>query len=496
MNSIEELDSILKKVYKLNENNEIEQAEKLVIQTEQILTKTLLEILSIKSVINIQKQETERAKNILEFALKIDENNFDCLYNLAYIYESDNEFEKSIQCYNRAKMNCLDSYLINNIDNIIYNLQYKCNCKEKKGLLILDDTFPNLLSSFRLHEYNYYLKSIENTIIGCWNLKFENLYKEYKEKYPYLSNHIFSIEKLKNIESISLLYTMFLNNIYYCLPIINNMKIPFVFTLYPGGGFWIDSKESDEKLKQVCMSPFLRKVIVTQKNTYDYLINKNFLEKEKIEFIYGGILPTEEYKNNYIEKKYYKKDKYTFDICFVANKYMKNGRDKGYDIFIDVCKALNKIDEDIRFHVVGGFSENDIDIYEINDNIKFYGMQHTEFFYKFYSSMDIILSPNEPFVLYPGSFDGFPTGCCVEAGLAGVSIFCTDKLNLNICFEDKKDICIINRDVKDIVEKIIYYKDNVEELYTISQKGRDKLFEVFDLKKQMEERMNILKKLI
>ena len=41
-----------------------------------------------------------------------------------------------------------------------------------------------------------------------------------------------------------------------------------------------------------------------------------------------------------ISKSFYKKTKNTFDICFVAYKYMEKGLDKGYDIFIQVCKNI------------------------------------------------------------------------------------------------------------------------------------------------------------
>ena len=34
-----------------------------------------------------------------------------------------------------------------------------------------------------------------------------------------------------------------------------------------------------------------------------------------------------------VNKKYYRHDKITFDICFVANKYMPGGVDKGFDRF-------------------------------------------------------------------------------------------------------------------------------------------------------------------
>ena len=154
---------------------------------------------------------------------------------------------------------------------------------------------------------------------------------------------------------------------------------------------------------------------------------------------------------------------------------------------------MTKISDDTYFHVVGGFNEHDISIEGLENRIKFYGTRFLQFFPDFYSKMDIILSPNKSFVLYPGSFDGFPTGCCAEAACAGVAIFCTDDLNNNIAFKNNEEICIINRNVHDIVDKIMYYYSNTDKLYDLSIKGRQKALEVFDIHEQMKKRVDLLK---
>jgi len=71
------------------------------------------------------------------------------------------------------------------------------------------------------------------------------------------------------------------------LPALEKNKIPFVFTLYPGGGFGFEEESSDAKLKKVLSSKYFKKVIVTQRATYEYLVRKNFCSKEKISFIFG-----------------------------------------------------------------------------------------------------------------------------------------------------------------------------------------------------------------
>jgi glycosyltransferase involved in cell wall biosynthesis len=214
------------------------------------------------------------------------------------------------------------------------------------------------------------------------------------------------------------------------------------------------------------------------------------VEKEKIKFIFGG-LTHKSYFETATEKRYYKKAKSTFDICFVAAKYMQYGIDKGYDVFVKVCEKLASSYVDMRFHVVGGFNESDIDVSIFKNRIKFYGYQNSDFFPDFYSSMDIILSPNLPFKLYPGSFDGFPTGCCSDAALHGVAVFCTDPLHCNIVFKDKQDICIITENTTDIIESISYYYNHIEKLYELANNGKKKFQACFDFDRQISERIKI-----
>ncbi|HLP47639.1 MAG TPA: glycosyltransferase, partial [Candidatus Kapabacteria bacterium] len=290
-----------------------------------------------------------------------------------------------------------------------------------------------------------------------------------------------------------LFYTIFINNIYNFLPFIERHQTPFVFTLYPGGGFQIDNSESDKKIRTVFSSKYFKKVIVTQKNTRDYLIGKNFCPENKIGFIYGGVLPSDYYKEHAISKKYYKKEKNTLDICFVANKYMEKGLDKGFDVFIEVAKNLCEKTKDIFFHVVSGCGEKEINVDDIKNRIKFYGLQYRDFFPEFYSKMDIILSPNRPYILLPGSFDGFPTGSCAEAGLAGVAVFCSDELNMNVKFKDGEDIKIIPVDASAIAHTILRYHEESEELYGLASECQKSFQREFGINYQMGKRYEILK---
>jgi glycosyltransferase involved in cell wall biosynthesis len=293
-----------------------------------------------------------------------------------------------------------------------------------------------------------------------------------------------------------LYYTVFLSNAFHFRFAYELNNTPFIFELYPGGGFWFNDEKIDGNLNEVLRSPLLRKVIVTQKPTYDYIVNKGFVTPDKIAYIYG-MVTYPEYFNPAIQKQFYRKDKYTFDISFVAHKYMPKGVDKGFPLFIETYKRLSKVADNIRFHVVGNFEPDEIDTGELGNRIIFYGIKDKRFFPVFFSKMDIIVSPNRPFILIPGkNFDGFPTGCCIDAALHNVAVFCTDILNLNEHFEHRKDIFLIKPHADEIAESILEYYHDPHELYMMSSRGQTKFREVFDFDKQMNARASVIEQFL
>jgi len=362
---------------------------------------------------------------------------------------------------------------------------------DPKRLVIFDDTFPCLLSPFRITEFNAYLSSLDSTVVYSSFGRFREEKKKYLMQYPHYADRIFRFNRFINYSG-KLAYVVFLHNAYEFLPYIEKYEVPFVFELYPGGFFRLNNVDSDGRLRRVLGSPFFRKVIVTQKITYEYLVENKFCKPSQVEFIYGVVLPIHWYMKNRRQKKYYPKDKNSFDICFVANKYLSQGRDKGYDVFIEVAKNIKKKNNNVKFHVVGNFDKFDIDVTSIDQDIHFYGSQYTYFFPEFYSHMDIILSPNKPYLLEEGAFDGFPTGCCIEAGISGVALFATDILNLNCTFVDGENIVIINTRVDEIVDKINHFYYTPPRLYELAEKGALAIQEIFDESKQIGARLNVL----
>ncbi len=387
-------------------------------------------------------------------------------------------------------------------DACAYNVHYKSD------LLIFDDFLPNLLGSWRAAEMVYYLKNFDTAKLIC----LKNFYKptdkskianrEFnKDKETFLNT--FSLKSdvvipIDNDNEISvntkLAYCLFINNLIEIFPVLERFQIPFAFTLYPGGGFKLYDPECEKFLEKLKQSKLFKGLIVTQQSTKDYLINRLSFSEKKIKFIYGGTMDLTKYHLNH-EKKYYGINKDTLDICFVASKYMHFGIDKGFDVFCNIAASLSNKYDFIKFHVIGGFNQDDL-LYPVKQgSITFYNHQNFEWFKNFYSDIDIIVSPVKANVLAHGAFDGFPTGAVVDASLFGVAMMTADPTGDNVYtkFEDEKDIFLIESNCYSILKKIDVILSNPEKIKNVSIKGKEKAFELFNSDYQFKQRLNFLK---
>lgn len=375
-------------------------------------------------------------------------------------------------------------------------------------IIIVGNLFPHPLSPFIKQEYTSLLRVFDDLRVISFEDKGlllggnrDDYVQMYKLTHPDIAHKLRVLNEFDHVAinmdssehaSYGLFYTTFLYAIYDFLQHLECASIPFVFTLYPGGGFFIDNVESDAKLEKVMRSEMFRGVIVTQQNVYNYLINKNFCDVSKIHFIYGVVTPFSSI-DRVVNKRFLASEKNYADICFIAHKYSLYGWDKGYDTFIRVAEALSKMYLDIRFHIIGGFDENDIKTENIS-NIVFHGKLTTEKMHDLFVDMDIVISPNVPDVLCEGAFDGFPTASVTEAGLSKVAMFCTDELGLNNGrFRDGEDIIIIKPDVEQIVSCVEYYISNPELLKSISEAGYRKCNMLYSYDAQILPRIKILR---
>ena len=364
-----------------------------------------------------------------------------------------------------------------------------------RPLLMLDLAFPSPLSAYRYAEFKHYLTHIPGSVALSTLPGFEQHHALFAAHHPTLAPQVRPFAFDAPLPPSRLVYNVFLNSAIVFLPHVERQGLPLAVTLYPGGDFGIDDAASDAKLARLFAYEQLRKVIVTQVATLEYLKAKGFYDAERVELVYGAVIPGE-YFGAVPTRQRYGLDKPTLDLCFVAYKYMPMGRDKGYDTFIAAAHALAQRVPEARFHVVGNYGPEDIDVSAIADAICFHGIKQTPAFPAFYAGMDLIISPNIPHLLGGGKTDGFPTAACVEAALSGVGLMCADVMRQNIYYADGSEICIIVPEVDAIVERVLHYRADAQALASLGELGCARSRALFDPAVQLGARVNILRRLI
>lgn len=377
-------------------------------------------------------------------------------------------------------------------------------------LLIIDDQVPQSLPhAFRNAEFTGLAERFEEVVIASFSPEIleqfpaatcvasPRTYEEFKEDcidflnhYPSLKDQIAYLYP-DTIISSKCAYMAFLNNAYALVPFLEAKGIPFVFELYPGGGFALYDTISDHKLNTVCNSKMFRGLIATQPVSVDYLTSNNICNPERIFEVFGGFPSIS--KNNAKDRLYFGEQKKKLDISFVAMNYAFKGLGKGYDLVLNSARILCKQYDDIRFHIVGNWNSQDIaDFPELKNNVIYYGKQPLSFFPDFFQTKDISLNPTRPFC---GStaFDGFPLG--IDAAICGVPLFVTDELDMNRAY-DSDEIEIIHPTVSNIVERIAYYHDRPNELKILAQKCSKRSLGFCSIEKQIEQRIRVLSRYV
>jgi glycosyltransferase involved in cell wall biosynthesis len=362
-------------------------------------------------------------------------------------------------------------------------------------LIIFDDIVPSQFSPFRTVEYSHLLWFFNSALVSTqgWHTWIENApFDEQRASFPVdveTRSRIVSFDQLETLAG-KLGYVTFLTNAHRLLPTFTRANLPFMLQLYPGGGFQIDRPESDAMLRAVVDSPLCRGIITTQTITADYL-RKLGVADERIHPVYGGVFDSH---NDFLfdAKLTYPERKQTLDLCFVAHKYGDDLTSKGYDFFVAMAKALAPRFDHLRFHVVGGYGPEDVPLGPHADRFEFHGKQPSAFFAEFYPRMDAIVSFNRSFVLMPGAFDGFPTGACIEAGFRGVLNILRDPLDLNVAFEDGRDIVLLGPDQQAAIDRIGDLLANPAQLYAIARANWHAFHREFDTDRQLWARARLL----
>ncbi|WP_051823811.1 glycosyltransferase family 2 protein [Clostridium sulfidigenes] len=111
----------------LIENNKLVEAKEIINQYENIVSNDI-EIYSIKGVIAMMEGNVYEAERILKEGLALDAINFDVLYNMGYLYETNKNSELAIRYYKRALKNGTDE----KIKDSVYEILKALGVKESK----------------------------------------------------------------------------------------------------------------------------------------------------------------------------------------------------------------------------------------------------------------------------------------------------------------------------------------------------------------------------
>jgi len=367
---------------------------------------------------------------------------------------------------------------------------------------ILDDFFPNLLTGFRVAEYNALLDRFDGLRIASTYGDFDAAHAEYTRLHPRHAHRIVRYEAAL-LDGAVLAYVNFLNNAVAFLPDLERARVPFVTTLYPGGGLGLDEAASDAKLAKVLSSPLLREVIVTQDVTRSY-VGARAPAGLPVEEIFG-VVANPLYFEPAPPRTWFGSGKPAFDVAFVAENYMRLGENKGFPAFVGaissfVARMPRRLP--LVVHVVGSFDETHWRRAMPPDApdpgalpVRFHGRLETSALRGFYRGVDVVVSPNRPRVLHPGNFDGFPTGCCVEGSLCGVVMVASDPLGLNAGrYRDGIDFMRIEPDAGGVTGALESLAADPQSIERIGEAGRAVTRRLFDPAVQVAGRVAVLER--
>lgn len=152
------------------------------------------------------------------------------------------------------------------------------------NLVILDDVYPNPFGAWRATEFHAYLDAFAHAEIHVddENLSFAGWKRTRRQAFCWLRrHHVRYAQRVRPFVDFGDVrakgcYCLFLSGIRKFLPFIERQRVPFVFTLYPGGGFRLHDPGSDALLRRVFASPYFRGIITTQHATTAYLLEYLF----------------------------------------------------------------------------------------------------------------------------------------------------------------------------------------------------------------------------
>lgn len=141
-------------------NGELQEAKILLEEYKNLVTNDI-EVYSIEAIIFTIENKYSEAEGCLYKGLAIDENNFDLLYNLAYLYEIREQKELELEFYKKALSCCYDENLQEFVTNKINNLKANFRVKIDKKII---NKHESLIKEIDNGNINNIIKNTHNLI--------------------------------------------------------------------------------------------------------------------------------------------------------------------------------------------------------------------------------------------------------------------------------------------------------------------------------------------
>jgi hypothetical protein len=359
------------------------------------------------------------------------------------------------------------------------------------GVVALDDYFPAKGTGFRIAEFSWMLSHGVVSEVMTTATPLDHLIAGYSAVHPRTYQQVlaYDAERLGRFECASVL---FLNNAAYFVDDLERHRVPFVLTLYPGGGLNLGHGEAEAKLSRVMASPQLRHVITTQPLVTAHVRQVGRHSIPVTEVLGLTVDPAYLSPGAGFRESYFGSGKDYLDVCFVAHRYTSDGKDKGFPVFLDSVRLLASSGLAVRGHIVGGYVAGDVGRRYEDLDLSCHDVMSTPELRDFFREMDLIISAPTPGQIAPGSFDGFPTGSCVEAALCGVAVFASDPLQQNRTFTDRRDIHMPEASAPDIVARICQMLAEPGGLRRVAQAGLHTARRAYGVQAQMLTRCKVI----
>ncbi|WP_125154756.1 glycosyltransferase [Clostridium rectalis] len=138
-----------KKIEELINSNELDEAEKVILEYEESIEEDV-DIISMKSIILIMKGDLNKAEKLLIKSLNKYGETYSLLFNLAYLYEMKDNYQKAYYYYVKADKKCNNKEIRNNIENNLDKLKFNYNICEyicQRQVLVISHIFPPMSGS-------------------------------------------------------------------------------------------------------------------------------------------------------------------------------------------------------------------------------------------------------------------------------------------------------------------------------------------------------------